>query len=222
MKRTMQIIILSVIVSVSVFHVLHALPAVKSAGLFPRKDYVDKHSKVFFKKVNLTQPLIAKVEFFVRTETYLSAYIDLAVFIVKNDYFSALVPVIEKEFPSFIEQFASYKKELQVENYTEYMKKQGMSKFGFYLSAIYTLSVDYNNNMLSGDDAFRLWNILSDIIDTTYKEDGKTLEDAAVLKVASHFIFFKNYNKWEKKAAKILKKIDLKTVSGKEILFVSK
>jgi hypothetical protein len=61
-----------------------------------------------------------------------------------------------------------------------------------------------------------------DITDEAYKEGGKSAENAAILKVSSHFVFFKNYKKWENKAGKIVKKLDLSTITDKDILWILK
>jgi hypothetical protein len=55
-----------------------------------------------------------------------------------------------------------------------------------------------------------LWNILWRITEHVFKKGEKTAEHAAILNLSSHFVFFKKHKKWQKKAARILKKIDKK------------
>lgn len=194
--------------------------AERKETLFPEQDYVTHYSKSFFKKVNLSQPLISNAEFFVRTETYLSAYIYLAIFVVKNDYYGKLIPQIEANHESLIKQLGELKKEIRIENYPSYIVKLNTGKLSFFLSLIALMVRDYNNNALSGEDAFRVWNILFDMITQVYKGKTKDPEDAALLEAATHFIFFKDYVKWDKKASKIMKKIDKTTLTNADVLFI--
>jgi len=46
-------------------------------SLFPKRDEMARQSRVFFKQVNLTFPPIGNVEFFVRSEAFPTAYLNL-------------------------------------------------------------------------------------------------------------------------------------------------
>jgi len=176
-------------------------------GLFPRQDYISQVSKAFFKKVSLTQPLISKVAFFIRTETYLSAYIELAVFVSKNEYFTNLFPSIEKDFPTLINELRNTKKEIEPTNYTDFQTRIQATDAGLFKVSLYVLANDYQGNYLSGEDAFRLWNIILSLIEKAYKDKkGDRIENAEILNISSHLIFFKDYKKWEKQSAKLIKK----------------
>ncbi|MGE5343949.1 MAG: hypothetical protein ACM3SY_20955 [Candidatus Omnitrophota bacterium] len=184
-------------------------------GLFPRKDYVAECSKSFFKKVNANLPLISKVEFFIRTETYYSAYLELALFVSKNEYMNQWIPEVEKEFPSLVEAFAIQKKEFQIENYKDFQTKLGVDDLTYYVLTLHALSEDFRNNLLSGDEAFRLWHMVLAMTERAYKAGGLSEENGAILKVSSHLVFFKDYQKWGKRANRVSTKSTKSTQSTK-------
>ncbi len=188
--------------------------------LFPRREFIKKYSRRFFKKVNLTQPLVAKVDFFARSNAYLSAYLAFAPFLDKHPYLKKILPHFEAVNKIEIEQFDHYKKEIGILNFMNYQEKLKAGKLTFYLSVLYTLVNDYHGNELSGDMAFRMWNILLNLTESAYKDKHKTAENAALLTVSSYFIFFKKHKKWLKRAKKILKKLTPAHITGKNARLV--
>jgi hypothetical protein len=184
-----------------------AAPKKKKEILFPQREYVKEQSRDFFKNVDLEHPSLAKVEFFTRSETYLSAYLNLTVFLVKNKPLQEILIAFEKNHHLAVDAFNKSLQKLEIENYPQIQKELQMPDLTFYHSLICALSRDYQNNRLSGNEAFRLWNILLQITENIFKKGKKTAEHAAILEMSSHFSFFKKHKKWQKKAAKILKKI---------------
>jgi hypothetical protein len=174
----------------------------KSEVLFPEREYVKKHSLVFFKKVNIEHPAIPRVAFFTRSDAYLSAYLYLTTYITKNAFFKEMLPSFQQENLQYIEAFNRNKQKLKIENYLDIQKELKMNNLKFYLSILYTLFTDHQKNKLSGNDAFKLWNILLAITESAYKGKPKTGENAEVLKISAHFVFFKKYKKWQKKGVK--------------------
>jgi hypothetical protein len=178
----------------------------KQEILFPKREYIKKQSILFFKQVNLGQPLISKVEFFARSNAYLSAYMAFSPIIAKSNYFKKILTPFAENNRDLIEKFAELKKKLAIESYAYDLKNLGCGKVTFFLLILHTLVEDNIANKLSGDMAFRLWNIILRLTQTTYKEKEKSIQNAALLTLSSHLIFFKKSNKWLKKAKKILKK----------------
>lgn len=177
----------------------------KKEILFPKREYVNRVSKVFFKKVNIEQPLISKSIFFARSQAYRSAYIHLTHFIIKNNYYMGLLPRIKQAVEKHTESFDELKDTISIEHCLTFHEKMKITRLTFYFLVLHTLVDDYNNNRLSGTRAFRSWNILLNLTLDAYKK-RKTLEDAAILEISSHFIFFKKYKKWQKRSKKIIKK----------------
>jgi hypothetical protein len=178
----------------------------KQEILFPKREYVKKQSLLFFKQVNLNHPFISKVEFFARSNAYLSAYIAFSPFVAKSIYFKKILPPFVQKNKTLIDKFEQLKKKLTIETHTYDMKNFQAGKLTYYLLILHTLVQDNSENKLSGDMAFRLWNILLRLTKVTFKEKENSIENAALLSVASHLNFFKKSKKWLKKAKKILKK----------------
>jgi hypothetical protein len=153
---------------------IYGLSRKKSEVLFPGREYVKKHSEVFFKKVDTKHPVIAKVDFFTGSEAYPSAYLYLTIYVIKNNYLKEMLPLFGKENPLYIEQFNQYKQRLKLENYLNARKELNVTHLKFYLLVLYTLFNDYQNNKLSGNNAFNLWNIMLAITENTYKNRNKT------------------------------------------------
>jgi hypothetical protein len=220
MKRSCRGLIyqtLIIIILISLLVQLYGLSRKKSEVLFPGREYVKKQSEVFFKKVDTKHPSITKVDFFTRSEAYLSAYLNLTIYVIKNNYLKEKLLLFEKENLPYIEKFNQYKQKLKIENYLGVRDELKVTHLKFYLLVLYTLFNDYQNNKLSGNNAFILWNILLAITESTYKSRNKTAENAAILEISSHFVFFKKHKKWQKKAKKMLRKIDLKSAADKDV-----
>ena len=200
----------------------YTCPREEKEALFPGREYVKKQSEVFFKKVDTKHPSITKVDFFTRSEAYLSAYLNLTIYVTKNSYLKEILPLFEKENRLYIEKFNKYKEKVKLENYFYTGKELKVTSLKFYLLVLYTLFNDYQNNELSGNNAFNLWNILLAITESTYKNRNKTAENAAILEISSHFVFFKKHKKWQKKARKMLKKIDMESISDKDVIPILK
>lgn len=206
----------------------HAAPTGASAAkkkkqiLFPKREYVKRHSRLFFKEVSLTLPVISKVDFFARSEAYPSAYLQLSVYLSKHSYSKTLLPQFAKDHAPLIEAFGSLKKEMKPEQFTEMQEKLKIGKVTFYLLVLHTLVNDHTLNRLSGGDAFKLWNVVLYMTQQSYKGKKKTVEDAAILTASARLIFFKKYKKWLKRAAKILKKVDLNGIDNKDVLLILK
>lgn len=189
--------------------------------LFPEREYVKKHSELFFKKVNLGFPPLSRVEFFVKSETYPSAYINLSETITKNRYLEKILPWFGEQNYSLIETFnEKFKETLTIETYPQTLKQLNISNVKFLLLLVHTIYDDYHKSRLSGDNAFKLWNILLNSTETAYKEKDNPVERAAVLRLSSHFVFFKKAEKWKKKAQKLLKKIPLSSINDPDALLI--
>jgi hypothetical protein len=204
-KQIRQIITLMLVLLLAA----QCLPAAKKKKkevLFPKREYVKRHSEVFFKSVSLTSPVVAKVEFFAKSQAYLSAYMAFSPYIAKHAYLKKLLPRFEKDNKEAIELFNGYKKQIKIENRAHYIAKLKITRLKLYLLLLYTLDKDYQGNALSGDDCFRYWNILLMLTKKAYKDKSKSTGNAALLTVSSHLVFFKKHKKWQKKAKKILKK----------------
>ncbi|MCP5047518.1 MAG: hypothetical protein GY940_10125 [bacterium] len=208
-----------VIITLIVLLVFHAVVIGKKKKeiLFPRREYIKKQSRLFFKQMNMNHPLVEKVDFFARSKAYLSAYLAFSPFLVKHPFLKKILPWFEGEHKPLIEKFSQYKRDISIGNYPGYLELLKITKLQLYLLSLHMLVNDYQTNMLSGDSAFKLWNIMLKLSKSTYKDKNKTVENAALLKLSSHFIFFKKYKKWQKKAAKILKKINLSSITDKTI-----
>lgn len=195
----------------------------KKMVLFPEREYIKKHSVPFFKKVNLTFPPISRVDFYVKSGTYRSAYINLTETVTKNEYLKTILPRFGENNRSLIDTFnEKYKKDLEIESYPQVLEALKISKVKFHLLLIHTLINDYNGSSLSGKNAFKLWNIFLKITEKTYKKKGNTAEKGAVLGLSSHFVFFKKAKKWEKKARKIIKKIPPDSIDDPDVLLILK
>lgn len=193
----------------------------KEEVLFPDREYVKKVSELFFKKIDLTLPEVAKVDFFARSQAYPSAYLALSPIVAKNPYFKALLEQFVTTNPSGIEAFKEYKGSIILDNYAQYFDKLNVSPFTFYLLIIHTLITDFQDNRLSGEVSFRLWNVALALTESAYTgKDKKVAENAALLRVASRLTFFKAAKKWQKKALNGLKKIKPETITDKDIRFV--
>jgi hypothetical protein len=189
--------------------------------LFPEREYVRKHSEIFFKKVNLGFPPLSRVEFFVKSETYPSAYINLSEAITKNEYLQKILPRFGEQNYSLIESFnGQFKEALTIETYPQTLKKLNISEVKFHLLLVHTIYNDYHKSRLSGDNAFKLWNILLKLTETVYKEKGNPVERAAILSLSSHFAFFNKAEKWKKKARKLLKKIPLSSINNPDAVLI--
>jgi hypothetical protein len=209
----------SVLVALMFQIYLQAAPRKQKEVLFPDREHVRAISKVFFKKVNLTLPAIEKVEFFTRTETYYSAYIHLTVFILKSRYYKGLLPRFAKNNVALIEKFNKFKHDLRVDNYDVFQEQLRVSNLTFYLLCLHALAKDYTTNKLSGNNAFKLWNLILYFTEKAQKVRKKNAGVAALLTVSSNMIFFKKYKKWEKMAAKILKRISLED-AGEDVKLI--
>jgi hypothetical protein len=193
----------------------------KKGVLFPKREYIKKHSIKFFKNVNLTFPLISRVDFFVRSKAYRSAYINLSEVISKNRYLGEIMPRFEENNRELIDMFnEKYKKELRLEIYPLWLGEKKVSKIKFHLLLIYSIYNDYLNSKLSGDNAFKLWNFFLKMTEAAYKDKEKTAERAAILSLSSHFVFFKKAKKWQKKAGKILRKLSASSFDDPDIALV--
>jgi hypothetical protein len=189
--------------------------------LFPEREYVKRHSEIFFKKVNLGFPPLSRVEFFVKSETYPSAYINLSETISKNEYLQKILPRFAEQNYSLIEIFNNqFKGNLTIETYPQTLKKLNISEVKFHLLIVHTIYNDYHKSRLSGDNAFKLWNILLKSTETAYKAKGNPVEKAAILSLSSHFVFFNKTEKWKKKARKLLKKIPLSSINDPDALLI--
>lgn len=221
MKKRKLIIFISVLLLGAISGV-HAHNQKKTV-LFPEREYIRKHSEVFFKKMNLKFPLISRVNFFVRSSAYRSAYINLSETITKNHFLKEILPRFRENNQSLIDTFnEKYKKDLAIESYGQQLQELNITKVKFHLLVVFTICNDYLNSKLSGTNAFKLWNILLKMTETAYKEKGNTTERAAVLSLSSHFVFFKKAKKWQKKARKILKKIPVNSIDDADVLLILK
>lgn len=192
----------------------------KKEILFPKREYVKRHSRLFFKEVSLTLPIISKVDFFARSEAYPSAYLQLSNYLSKHSFAKTLLPRFAENRASLIESFDTIKKELKLEQFTEMREKLKTGKVTFYLLVLHTLVNDHALNRLSGETAFKLWNVVLHMTQQSYKGKKKTVEDAAILTASARLIFFKKYKKWLKKAGKILKKADQKEIDDRDVLLI--
>ena len=217
MKKRLVIIIL-ILLQVQIY----TYSRKKSQVLFPEREYVKKHSQLFFKKVDTKHPVISKVDFFTRSRAYPSAYLYLTIYVTKNNYVKEMIPLFEKDNRLYIEKFNQHIQKLKIENYPGIREELKVNQLKFYLSVLYTLFSEYQNNKLSGNNAFKLWNILLAIIESAYKNRNKTVENAAILEFSSHFIFFKKHKKWQKKAGKILKEVDMASITNKDAVLLLK
>jgi len=202
---------------------IHAYGAAKKKKtvLFPEREYINKHSVLFFKKVNLSFPPISRVDFYVKSGTYRSAYINLTETVTKNQYLKEILPRFGEDNRSLIETFdEKYKKNLEIETYPQVLQQLKITHVKFHLLLVYTIINDYNTSSLSGKNAFKLWNILLKTTEKAYKEKGKTADRAAILSLSSHFVFFKKAKKWEKKARKIMKKIPPGPIDNPDVLLI--
>jgi len=172
--------------------------------LFPKREYLKKMSQVFFKKVDLSLPLVEKVDFFARSEAYPSAYLALSPYLVKHAYVSALFSSFEVENYALLDVFKSYREEITMDNYPVYFSKLTVGKYKFYLLILYTLTRDFQENRLSGEIAFQFWNVLLRLTESALKEKENHADNAALLAVSARLIFFKDCKKWQKKAQKLL------------------
>ncbi|MCP4147727.1 MAG: hypothetical protein GY757_08245 [bacterium] len=185
-----------------------------SDALFPDRDYMTKHSIAFFKKINLTFPLISRVEFFVKSGTYNSAYIYLAQTISKDNFFKNKFTQLETSNKTLIDAFTLHKKKFTFANLSKTLEQLTCSKKNFLLVLLYTLANDFKTNQLSGNCAFQMWNAILLITENAYKEKKKSLENANALNLAAHLVFFKKAKKWQKKAKKIIKKMPPAALRG--------
>jgi len=216
------VIFLLVAVMAAQSGMLATAAAKKKEILFPQREYIKRHSRLFFKEVSLTLPIISKVDFFARSEAYSSAYLELSIYLSKHSYSKTLLPQFAESHGPLIEAFDTLKKEMTLEQYGETQVKLKTGKTAFYLLVLYTLVSDYNKSRLSGETAFKLWNVVLQMTLQSYRGKKKTVEDAAILTASARLICFKNYKKWLKKAAKILKKVDLNRIADKDALLVLK
>jgi len=96
----------------------------KNDVLFPRREYVRITSEAFFKHVNMSHPLIAKVDFFARSNAYLSAYLELALFLEKHPHINKILPAfaaLNKDISAYIERFTELKQDISETNYRGYV-----------------------------------------------------------------------------------------------------
>lgn len=221
MKKQNRITVVAVLL-VCVFTIgVHGFD--KKDVLFPKREYIKKHSEVFFKNINLNFPPIARVDFFVRSNAYRSAYINLSESISKNQYLGEIMPRFEENNRGLIDMFnEKYKEKFRVDVYPRWLEEEKVSKLKFQLLVIYSIYNDYHNSALSGDNAFRLWNIFLKMTEAVYKDKEKTAEKAALLRFSSHFVFFKKAEKWKKKADKILRKLPAASLNDPDVLLVLK
>ena len=99
MKRSCRGLIyqtLIIMILMGVVSQIYTYPRKKKEILFPGREYVKKHSEVFFKKVDTKHPVIAKVDFFTRSGAYLSAYLNLTIYVIKNNYLKEMLPLFGK------------------------------------------------------------------------------------------------------------------------------
>lgn len=179
----------------------------KHEVLFPKREYVKRQSEIFFKAVSMNSPVIEKVVFFAKSEAYLSAYMAFSPYIHKHPWFNKLLIAFEAGNKELIEQFKEHSKHITIENYGTYPAKLTIDNWKLYLLVVQAIVRDYHQNILSGDAAFRYWNVLYHITENAFKDKSKTPVNAAILTASSHLVFFKKHKKWQKKAKKILKKI---------------
>ncbi|MCP4213593.1 MAG: hypothetical protein GY765_03005 [bacterium] len=189
--------------------------------LFPEREHMKQYSAIFFKNVNLATHDMTKIEFFVRSQAYPSAYIYLSRNLSKDIYFKALLETFQSKNPALLKTFnETYKEKARIDDFRDLRSKLKTNKPAFYLLMIYTIREEYVQNKLSGQKAFRYWNVLFSLTERTYKEKAKSLENAALLKLASHFTFFKKHQKWLKKSRRIRKKLPIKTSKDATISMV--
>lgn len=222
MRKPIVFLIMVAIMLIATVHTGASAARKKKQILFPQREYVKRQSRLFFKEVSLTQPIISKVDFFARSEAYPSAYLQLSVYLSKHRYSRTLLPRFAKDRGPLIGAFANLKKEMKLEQFAETQEKLKIGKVTFYLLILHTLVNDHNLNRLSGEDAFKLWNVVLHMTKQSYKGKNKTVEDAAILTASARLIFFKKYKKWLKKAGKILKKVDLNGIDDRDVLLVLK
>ena len=186
--------------------------------LFPRREYVKRQSELFFKQVSLNQPLVEKVAFFANSNAYLSAYMAFSPYLEKQAFFKKLFSEFEMKKKERIKQFKESQKSLTIENYPQFLKKMGCGKTTLALTILYSLVVEYRGNSLSGDTAFRLWNVFLKLTEAAFEEKEKLLDNAALLTMASHLVFFKKVKKWQKQSQKILKKLAPQSMEEEKLI----
>lgn len=205
-KPAIQSIIVLLVVIGLTLPVLAGAQKKKKEILFPKREYVRRHSEIFFKAVSMNSPVVEKVVFFAKSEAYLSAYMAFSPYLIKHPWFRKLIPVFEAQNKELIQQFREHSKKINIENYGTYPGKLNADNLKIYLLVMHAIIRDYHENTLSGDAAFRYWNILFHLTQKAYKDKSKTPVNAAILTASSHLVFFKKHKKWQKKAGKILKK----------------
>ncbi len=195
--------------------------------LFPEREYIRTLSAPFFEKVNLTFPTLTKVDFFVKSQTYRSAFMHLSGAAVKIDYFSKILPAFQAGHPELIPVFErEHLHKLKLEEYPYMMEQLKVDPLTFQLLILNTLFSHYKGNRLSGPNAFKLWVVFLDLTEKAFADKSKinkaegrkgiekhlsrVVANAAMLRVASHFVFFKRVPRWRKKSRKILKKASQK------------
>jgi len=214
--------VLFIFIMIVVLSAGYTYSEIQKKTLFPQREYVKKQSEKFFKKVDLKHPLIPKVNFFASSEAYPSAYLNLTVYLLKNNYLKDLLKVLADEGIIPYTKFNDIGMDLKIENHSDYQRKMGVNDLRFYLTVMFILHRDYQQNQLSGDRAFKLWNILSAIIEDSYKHGKKNVENGAILEISSHLVFFKKHKKWQRKAKKILKKTSPDTIEDNDIKLILK
>ncbi len=222
MKRKIILVTALMLLSLSLASLAYG-QKLKKMILFPDREYIKKHSDLFFKKVNLSFPPISRVEFFVRTATYPSAYIYLTRHITAMPVFKEITGPFTEKNRETMDRFAeTTKKNIRLEGYQALTKELKVSKAQLYLLAMSVLFEEYPGNRLSGNRAFKMWNIMQLLTEDVYKNKKVPPRDRLViLALSSRLVFFKKALKWEKKSKKLLKKLPPGTVLAipRELLY---
>ena len=197
-----------------------ANPDKRSEELFPEREYIKRQSEAFFKKVDTQHPVISRVEFFTSSEAYLTAYMNLTVYISKNNYLEEILPLFAEDNYALLETFSETLEKLKIGNYKVIQNELNMGSLKFYLAVLYALDNEYQRNRLSGGRAFTLWNILLAITENAYRQKENPAQNGAILEVSSHLVFFKQHKKWRKKAKKLAKKTDPDAANDKDIALI--
>lgn len=184
--------------------------------LFRDKEEIEKHSKIFFNKVDLRLPDLIKANFYFKSGKYLPAYLCLNEFITKLAFLNDILPRFKEKNSLLIGEFNKHKVALRIESYRDVQQQLKTNKLKFFLLILSSMHDDYANKILFGKDAYRQWNILLSIAEEVYKAKNSPVESTAVLYIFSRFEFFKRCPKWQKKVEKNLKKIDLSALADED------
>ena len=177
----------------------------KNMILFPERQKIKKDSIYFFKNVDLKNPNLSRVKFFVESESYFSAYIYLTKYVKDCDYFTQLLNQILDDLKDY-EIDKGFLDDFKIENTIDLLDKKQVNNLIIVSKLLGELIHRYNDNSLSGKDAYELWNIIFKVYEYSYKHRKNNLYNNACIKLVSSLNIFKKSYKYKRKAYKYYKK----------------